>query len=462
MKDTIIALVLLSSITMIFSAIHTKEEWKERSVYQILTDRFATSDDSKPRCDVKKNRYCGGTYQGLINHLDYIKGMGFDAIWITPHVDNWPNSYHGYHFRDWYGTNDNFGTKEDLHRLIREAHKKGIWIMADVILNHVAPVGTNFSAVNPFNKKEHYHEYCVITDYGNQKMVEDCRLFSDMPDLKQENPWVTEELLKWIKWTIKEFDFDGFRVDTVKHVPKWFWDKFTQAIDTMFQIGEVFDGRVEYTADYQRHMDSLFNYPLYYAIKDGFCNKNFQNMRKWIYESRNKFPDPTVLGTIVENHDNARMLSKDYCDKVVVKQNLKSALVLSILFEGIPFVYYGGEQYFKGGKDPYCREPMWGHYNTQSDAYIAIKKANEIRKKFKLWTKDLVERYISEKVFAFTRGDSVLVCVSNDVTDIDLYPKIWGDGTKVCNVLDTSDCLVVKDGTLKIHLDLNPKVYVKA
>jgi alpha-amylase len=446
---------------MIFSAIHSKEEWRKRSVYQLLTDRFGTSDGSEPWCDVSQNRYCGGTYQGIINHLDYIKGMGFDAIWISPHVDNWPNSYHGYHFRDWYKTNDNFGSKEDLHRLIKEAHAKGIWVMADIIANHVAPVNSDFSQINPFNKAEHYHDYCVITDYNNQEMVENCRFVGDIPDLKQENDWVTNELIKWIQWTVKEFDFDGLRIDTVKHVPKWFWKKFVSATYPMFQIGEVFDGRIEYTADYQRYMDSVFNYPLYYAAKDGFCSKNFQSMKSWFYESRKKFPDPGLLGTIVENHDNARMLSGDYCNNRVTRENLKSALIFTILFEGIPFIYYGGEQYFSGGNDPYDREPMWGHYNTQSDSYIAIAKANEIRRKYELWSKDCVERYISEQFLAFTRGNDVLVCISNSPVTITLYPKIWNDGTKVCDALNPSDCQTVTGGTITVNMNGHPKVYVK-
>ena len=462
MKSIQNLIILISTITITLSAMHSKNEWKQRSVYQLLTDRFGTSDGSKPRCDLGRRVYCGGTYQGIINHLDYIKGMGFDAIWISPHVDNFPNSYHGYHFRDWYKTNDHFGSKQDLKRFISECHKRGIWVMADVIFNHVGPTGDDFSKINPFNRREHYHDYCMITDYNNQPMVENCRFSGDIPDLKQENSWVADELIKWIKWTIKEFDFDGLRVDTVKHVPKWFWDRYSNAVSPMFSIGEVFDGRVDYVADYQRHMDSIFNYPLYYAIKDAFCGKNLNSMKRWYYEYRKKFPDPTVLGTIAENHDNPRMLSGDYCGGRVTRENLKSALVMSILFEGIPFIYYGGEQYFSGGNDPYDREPMWGHYNTRSDAYIAIKIANEIRKKHQLWNKDFVERYISQEFFAFTRGNVVLVCISNTNVGVTLYPRIWGDGTKVCDALNPSDCLVVRGGTLTVHMNGNPKIYVRA
>lgn len=74
--------------------------WRSQSIYQVLTDRFAKTDGSTGACG-NLNDYCGGTWQGLINKLDYIQGMGFTAVWISPVVKN-PigltadgNSYHG-------------------------------------------------------------------------------------------------------------------------------------------------------------------------------------------------------------------------------------------------------------------------------------------------------------------------------------------------------------------------------
>jgi alpha-amylase len=84
-------------------------EWKKRTVYQVLTDRFSTGNDAQNGCG-DLSRYCGGNYKGLVNHLDYIKGMGFDAIWISPVVDNMEPGYHGYWARDWTKTNDHFGS----------------------------------------------------------------------------------------------------------------------------------------------------------------------------------------------------------------------------------------------------------------------------------------------------------------------------------------------------------------
>ena len=96
MRTLLCICIALLSITAIASK--TKAEWKQRSIYQILTDRFATSDGSSPSCTLSK--YCGGTWKGIQNKLDYIAGMGFDAIWISPIVKNTEGSYHGYHLTD--------------------------------------------------------------------------------------------------------------------------------------------------------------------------------------------------------------------------------------------------------------------------------------------------------------------------------------------------------------------------
>lgn len=156
-------------------------EWKKRSVYQVLTDRFSKTDGSTNACTNLSN-YCGGTFKGITNHLDYIKGMGFDAIWISPVVTNSAGGYHGYWALNWNTINNNFGTAQELKDLVAAAHAKGIWVMVDVVANHVAPIGTDFGQITPYNQSSHYHSDCQITDWNNQANVEYCRL-ADLPDL---------------------------------------------------------------------------------------------------------------------------------------------------------------------------------------------------------------------------------------------------------------------------------------
>ena len=131
------------------------DEWRKRSVYQILTDRFyRSSGDTSPCMDL--SRYCHGDFKGITAKLDYIKGMGFDAIWISSPLDNLEgheeaDGYHGYWHKNWEKINHHFGTEEDLHELVKTYQSNGIYVMVDVVPNHVAPVGHDYSGIYPFN-----------------------------------------------------------------------------------------------------------------------------------------------------------------------------------------------------------------------------------------------------------------------------------------------------------------------
>lgn len=155
--------------------------------------------------------------------------MGFDAVWISPVVDNVEPGYHGYWARNWEEINSHFGSKDDLHNLVKTAHKKGMYVMVGVVGNHVGPVGMDFNQIYPFNKEEHYHSRCQIENWNDQAQVEYCRL-ADLPDLNQDgNSWVRQYLKDWVKNLVKEYDFDGVRIDTLPEVSKEFWGEFTNA-----------------------------------------------------------------------------------------------------------------------------------------------------------------------------------------------------------------------------------------
>ena len=106
--------------------------------------------------------------------------MGFNAIWISPIIENIndESAYHGYSGINFYSLNSRYGTEEDLINLITECHKRDIWIMVDVVANHVGGVGKEYSRITPFNLVEHYHTWCEIDDWDNLWKIENCRLGS--------------------------------------------------------------------------------------------------------------------------------------------------------------------------------------------------------------------------------------------------------------------------------------------
>ncbi|CAG1982077.1 unnamed protein product [Fusarium graminearum] len=296
---------LVASISPFASAADANA-WKSRNIYFALTDRVARSDsDSGGNACSNLGNYCGGTFKGLEAKLDYIKGMGFDAIWITPVVENTDGGYHGYWAKDLYEVNAKYGTKDDLKSLVKTAHSKQT---------------------------------------------------------------------TWVK-LVTEYSFDGIRIDTVKHVEKSFWPDFQKAAG-VYAIGEVWDGSPDYLAGYSKVMPGLLNYAIYYPMNRFYQQKGDPSAVVDMYnEISQKFDDPTVLGTFIDNHDNPRWLSQKN-DKAL----LKNALAYVILSRGIPIVYYGTEQGYAGGNDPANREDLWrSSFKTDSDLYQTISKLGKAR-----------------------------------------------------------------------------------
>jgi hypothetical protein len=159
----------------------TPDEWRKRAIYQVLTDRFAlTNGSTMSTCNTQDRIYCGGSWQGVINHLDYIQDMGFTAIWISPVTLNLPQdtpygeAYHGYWQRNINALNSNFGTTDDFKELSNALHAHRMYLMVDVVVNHFGWDG-NVSTVDcsqfvPFNSSSYFHSYYTISqDHCNSR-----------------------------------------------------------------------------------------------------------------------------------------------------------------------------------------------------------------------------------------------------------------------------------------------------
>ena len=445
-------LIIIVLLNLSFCAKRSKEEWKSRSIYQVLTDRFAKAgNDVSADCANIATGYCGGTFKGIQEKLDYIKGMGFDAIWISPPLKNKDGSYHGYHNIDIYSINEHFGTSAELKELIKECHKKDIWVILDAVPNHMSgdlPIETFI----PFNKSEYYHEDCPTYNETSQNDIENCRIWG-MPDLAQENEFVKETLLNWIKDIIKDYGFDGVRYADVPNVPKRFWKEFTKAADT-YTLGIISGNNAAYIADYQRYMDGVGDYPLFYAIRESFCG-SMKKLEEYHLNTHKLYINPSYNGIWLGNHDKPRFLSE--CNN---KQLLRNAIIFILFYEGIPIFYYGDEQYFSGGGNDQNREVMFSNHDTTSDAYKMIKTANKVRKSQKIFEQSYIEVFVDDYLYAFRRGN-VLVIVSNvEAIERTLTEHRFKEGDYLCDTLDKEDCIRVTNGELKIKLEGEPKLYV--
>ncbi|KIR63793.1 alpha-amylase [Cryptococcus bacillisporus CA1873] len=386
-----ISLSLSLLLTSLSSSALSQSELRHRSVYQLITDRFARPDQQIVPCDVAKKEYCGGGWKGVEERLDYIRGMGFDTIWISPIVANVQldpgarafhgDPYHGYWASNIYELNHHFGTAQDLLDLSQALHDRGMYLMVDVVANHVGTQDhVSFvpsSDYGPFSSSSDFHEYC-LPDWDVQEEVEQCWLGSQTPDLNTESPHVISTLNTWIHHLVSTFQIDALRIDTVKHVRKEFWKGFMESAGVAC-LGEVLNGDPTYLARYQREvMGSIFDFATYWHIQRTFLSPrgSISELLSMIKQVHRLFPDPSSLGSFLDNHDFPRFAGKTD-DQALIG----NAMVYPFINDGYPILYSGQEHHLQGGNDPYNREAIWLFgYDESSATYNMIKSLNNARR----------------------------------------------------------------------------------
>ncbi|EED21030.1 alpha-amylase, putative [Talaromyces stipitatus ATCC 10500] len=388
MKLSNVSLVwsILASMTLGLSA----GQWRSQSIYFLLTDRFGlTSNSTTASCDVADGLYCGGSWQGVINHLDYIQGMGFTAIWITPVTENFEGdtqdgeAYHGYWQQNAYEVNAHYGSSSDLLALSNALHSRGMYLMVDIVVNNMAYDGpgtsVDYSIFNPFPSESYYHPYCLITNYNNQTDVEDCwegDTYVSLPDLNTTQTYVKDTWNSWAKSFVANYSIDGLRIDSAAHIQEDFFPDFEDSAG-VYCIGEVDDGDPAYVCPYQNYLSGVLNYPIYWQLLYAFesSSGSISNLYDMINTVKSDCADTTLLGNFIENHDNPRFASytSDYSEA-------KNVISFIFLTDGIPILYYGQEQHFSGGNVPLNREALWpSDYSTTAQLYTHTATSNTIR-----------------------------------------------------------------------------------
>ncbi|KAF5324747.1 hypothetical protein D9611_004519 [Ephemerocybe angulata] len=444
------------------AAAATADEWRGRSIYQIITDRYALpSSTPKSDCDVSRQTFCGGTWNGIRENLDYIQNAGFTAIWISPINKNYEgprtaygDPYHGYWVTDVSQLNSKFGTADDLKALSADLHKRGMLLMVDIVVNNVMVTSTT----NPdysdcfFKDASFYHPYCPIV-WGDTQSEQTC-WFGDekvpLADVDTTNPTVIQRYGDWIQGMVKEYGIDGLRIDAAKHVQKSFWPTFCGKAG-VFCMGEVFGGaEVDPIAEWQGPdaLDSVLNFPMYAALRDAYSipgPANITQLDQVFQDSKKKFKDTTLLGNFVENHDVPR-----WHNLSVDPQSLYNAMTWNFMADGIPIVYYGQEQSFSGSGDPNNREALWPSNYANTTAYQYITLLNKLRNFFVNttdWAKSETEILTSSPHgFAFLKGPIISI-----LTNIGSPPQAgvhisvktpWETTTALTNVITCTQWVV--------------------
>ncbi|TLD18466.1 hypothetical protein PspLS_10346 [Pyricularia sp. CBS 133598] len=465
----------------------TIEQWKGRSVYQLMTDRYARTDGSlTATCEPQK--FCGGTWAGLLKKLDYIQNMGFTAIQISPIVKNIDDdtavgeAYHGYWSLDNYALNDRFGTKDDLKALVDELHKRDMYIMVDVVVNNMAqkfdniiPPKVDYSKFNPFNDKKYFHPYCNVTqwDSPDHTNIQECWLYPygvALADLATETAPVADEFNKWIKQLVSNYSIDGLRIDAAKHVNPSFLGPFVKS-SGVFTWGEILTGEVGDFCPYQNQgqLPGMPNYLEYYKINTVFNGGSMKSLAAIHKDAQSGCNDTLALGSFVENHDMPRFANKNK-DMALAK----NAMAYILMTDGIPTVYQGQEQHFDGGDTPFNREPLWtSKYDQKSELYTLTATLNKARNGANkasngtYATTFAQELMVDDNHYCMRKGPTgsqLVFCISNKSSKGDSYnmqvPKGFGSGDEIVELLTCKTAKADGAGTVTMPMSKGePRVY---
>jgi neopullulanase len=378
-------------------------------IYLIMPDRFADGDPTNDEPaefpgshDRSKARaYHGGDLRGIKAHLPYLKDLGITTLWLTPIVKNGAAAdYHGYGAVDLYAVDPHLGTLRDYQELVEAAHKQHMKVFFDVVPNHVGPLnpwvsdppmpdwfhGTaehHLTSISPVKdgfyghteKKEQANDpfEALVDPHTPREMTKnltDGWFFGKLPDMNTENPLVVQYLIQNSIWWAETSGLDGYRVDTFPYVPRAFWSQWHQELRRIYPrlstIGEVFHPDPTVTSFFaggrkgwdgiDTQLTTVFDYPLYFALRDVLLNGAPAGRITNILRQDSLYPHPEYLVPFFGNHDVTRFAGATGA----TPEKLKLAFGLTLTLRGIPELYYGDELGMIGGGDPDNRRDFPG------------------------------------------------------------------------------------------------------
>lgn len=351
--------------------------WNDRIFYEIFVRSFQDSDGDGI-----------GDLQGLISRLDYLNDgdpatdddLGVTGIWLMPVMES--PSYHGYDVVDYYTIEQDYGDMEDFKALLEEAHKRGIVVIVDLVMNHTSVQHPWFQESRiPGSEKEDWYIWedqpsFSSGPWGQTVWHEDNGRYyygifwEGMPDLNLTNPEVTEQLYDINRYWLEDVGVDGFRLDAVKHLIEegrkqgntnathaWledYHDYYKSISPYALTVGEAWtqtDEAVEYIPD---EVDIVFEFDLARGMLDS-ANSGVRGPVAIAQGTVDRFYPPGQYAAILSNHDQDRVMTQLGGDVAAAKL----AATMLLTNEGVPFIYYGEEIGMQGQKpDERIRTPM--------------------------------------------------------------------------------------------------------
>ena len=494
-------------------------------IYLLMPDRFANgnraNDDptiSRGLWDRRKPRdYHGGDFAGVRNHLSYLRDLGVTALWLTPWYDNVNHlnqlekyaannrrsdagepstDYHGYGAVDFYGVEEHFGTLKELRALVDAAHARGLKVIQDQVANHTGPyhpwttnppTPTWFNGTVANHLENSWQTWTIAaTNPPADKLKSTLEgwFINLLPDLNQNDPETATYLIQNSLWWLGQAGLDAVRQDTLPYVPRTYWSRWTAALKREYPhltvLGEMWDGNPALVSFFQggrarfdgvdSGVDTLFDFPLFYAIRDVFAQGQPMTRLSQTLAADTNYVNARVLVTFLGLHDTPRFLS----EPGATRAGLQLAFTFLMTTRGTPLIYYGDEVAMRGGGDPDNRRDFPGGWRedthnafrksgrtTEEEAVHAqVQKLLSLRRQLEpLRRGELRELVATGAIYAFSRvtpGKSVVVAFNNAaqpaILTLDLAPAGLASATTLTDRLGALGRVAVASGMAHVAL----------
>ncbi|MBL8165631.1 MAG: alpha-glucosidase C-terminal domain-containing protein [Anaerolineae bacterium] len=372
--------------------------WNDRVFYQIFVRSFQDSDGDG-----------NGDIQGLISRLDYLNDgdpttdtdLGVTGLWLMPMFQS--PSYHGYHVIDYMQVEADYGTNEDFAQLVEEAHKRGIAIIVDLVINHTSREHPWFrDAQTPGSTYDQWYRWSVTKPaqigpwgqqvwYGLGDRYYYAVFWDGMPDLNLRNPAVTQAIQEVGRFWLEDMGVDGFRMDAVRYMVEdgnvlsssegnftWLtrWNEFINSVNPdALTVGEIWTTSFEVAPYVPSTVDLAFEFDVARFTVEAVTNGTASTIIPVQERALRLFPQGQYA-SFLTNHDQNRILNE-------VSQDVNKARVAASMLltgSGVPFIYYGEEIGMIGAKPDECiRTPMQWDAEARTAPFMAGKncKTNE-------------------------------------------------------------------------------------
>jgi glycosidase len=484
--------------------------WKDAILYQIMTDRFLDGDPANnidnsqgtlAEVDDPRSQWQGGDFRGIIDKIrdGYFTDMGINALWISSPLLNSHNSqpavglsdprrfssYHSYHpivtgytHLDDFGYDNPietaFGTEEELHELVREAHARGIRVIPDFVTNHVQIEAQIYE-----DHPEWFFPYHPCDGNWDSHRIE-CWFTTDMPDFDFSNAAAVQTVVDHAIWLIEEYNFDGFRADALKHMD----DAFVRALKTavveqiettvqdhsmsdeatvFYMVGESLGGWARYHVRedmvqgqvderyYEETTASLLTFTR--SIRDladfAIPNDTAYLTSQPIFGGSGGYPG-AIMGNFFGNHDQWRALT------VAGGDYARLRLAQTFLFtspSNIPMLYQGDDIGTFGEQDPDNRA-MHRFDGLSAEELASLENSRalgRLREAHPALRRGARQTVVIEDYFwvyrVFGEGDEVYVAINRDADRSWSPPAGFGDALGNCSggtVPSMTSCVFVE------------------